>query len=262
MSHRVYFASDLHLGVPDIESSRAREKKFISWIEDVANGRGIASSGPATEIHLLGDLFDFWFEYTHVIPKGGVRLLGAIAKITDKGIPVHYHLGNHDLWSFGYLESELGVHVHTSPIVREWDGVKCLIGHGDGLGPGDRGYKLTKKIYRSKLAQFLFRWLHPDLGVPLANLLSKNSRAAGGKSGGPFQSPEKENLFKYCNKMLVSDPSINYFIFGHRHLPLDLELPKHSEKLEAARYINIGDWITHFSSARIEKGVLYLNKEQ
>ena len=260
MSHRVYFASDLHLGVPDIESSRVREKKFISWLEDISNGRGIASNGSATEIHLLGDLFDFWFEYTNVIPKGGVRLLGAIAKITDLGIPVHYHLGNHDLWSFGYLESELGVQIHTSPIIREWDGLKCLIGHGDALGPGDIGYKLTKKVYRSKLAQFLFRWLHPDIGVPLANRLSKNSRSAGGKSGGPFQSNEKENLFQYCTETLESDPSINCFIFGHRHLPLDLNIPNKSDTSKPARYINIGDWITHFSSAKIENGILTLNK--
>jgi UDP-2,3-diacylglucosamine hydrolase len=188
-----------------------------------------------------------------------VRLLGAIAKITDLGIPVHYHLGNHDLWSFGYLESELGVQIHTSPIVREWDGLKCLIGHGDGLGPGDRGYKLTKKVYRSKLAQFLFRWLHPDLGIRLANRLSKNSRSAGGKSGGPFTSPEKENLYQYCKEVLESDPGMNCFIFGHRHLPLDLTISNDTESSAPARYINIGDWITHFSSAKIEKGILTLN---
>ena len=259
MSHRVYFASDLHLGVPDIESSRVRERKFINWLEDVSLGQGIASSGPATEIHLLGDLFDFWFEYKNVVPKGGVRMMGAIAKITDLGIPVHYHLGNHDLWSFGYLESELGVQIHTSPVVREWDGLKCLIGHGDGLGPGDRGYKLTKKVYRSKLAQFMFRWLHPDIGIRMAHRLSKNSRSAGGRSGGPYTSPEKENLHQYCQGILKSDPSMNAFIFGHRHLPLDLTIPNDSEKSVPARYINIGDWITHFSYAKIEKGILTLN---
>jgi len=253
LTHKVYFASDLHLGVPDLSSSRKRELKFVAWLENAVNEG-------ATEIHLLGDLFDFWFEYSNVVPKGGVRLLGTIAKITDLGIPIHYHVGNHDLWSFGYLESELGVTLHKSPVIKEWDGLKCLIGHGDGLGPGETGYKFTKKIYLSKFAQFLFRCLHPDLGIRLATRLSRNSRAAGGKSGGEFTSSSNENLFQYCENHLSTDPSINCFIFGHRHIPLDLELTKLDSQETASRYINIGDWITHFSSAKLIDGKLTLLK--
>ena len=253
MSQRVYFASDLHLGVPDITSSHTRELKFVEWLNDaVSNG--------ATEIHLLGDLFDFWFEYSNVVPKGGIRLLGTIAKITDSGIPVHYHLGNHDLWNFGYLESELGVKVHHHPVIFEWDGMKCLVGHGDGLGPGNRGFKITKKIYRNRLAQFLFRWIHPDIGIKIAHLLSKNSRTSGGKSGGDFISNEEENLYMYCVDFLKTDDSIDYFIFGHRHIPLDLELPEKNPRKTPSRYINIGDWMTNDSSAKLVGGKLTLRK--
>ena len=253
MSHRVFFASDLHLGVPNNNSSLKRELKFVEWLNNaVVEG--------ATEIHLLGDLFEFWFEYKNVVPKGGIRLLGTIAKITDSGIPVHYHLGNHDLWDFGYLESEIGVTVHHTPVICEWDGLKCLVGHGDGIGPGDDGYKITKKIYKNRLAQFIFRWLHPDIGIKLAYFLSKNSRAAGGKSGGAFTSNQEENLFLYCVDFLKTDYSIDCFIFGHRHIPLDLELPNNSQRTTPSRYINIGDWITHYSSAKLIEGKLTLSK--
>lgn len=251
MSHKIYFASDLHLGAPNKSSSSKREIKFVDWLNNsVTEG--------ATEIHLLGDLFDFWFEYSHVVPKGGVRLLGTIAKITDSGIPIHYHVGNHDLWDFGYLESELGVKVHHSPIVCTWDGLTCLVGHGDGLGPGDNGYKITKKIYKNTIAQFLFRWLHPDIGIKIANFLSKNSRTAGGKSGGAFKSNESENLYMFCVDYLKKDYNIDCFIFGHRHIPLDIDLPQNDRRSTPSRYINIGDWITHYSSATIIDGELTL----
>jgi len=257
VSERIHFASDLHLGSPDLKSSKERELRFISWLNDVSIGQGIAAEGPATEIHLLGDLFDFWFEYKNVVPKGGLRLLAAIAKIVDSGIPVHYHVGNHDLWTFGYLESELGVIIHRDPIVKEFDGLKCLIGHGDGLGPGERVYKLYKKLYTNRVCQFLFRWIHPDVGISLANYFSGSSRKSGGKSGGKFSTASEEYLYQHSKEVWKKDPSINCFIFGHRHLPLDLEL-KDDTTNRSARYINIGDWVSHFSSAKIIEGKLFL----
>ena len=145
--HRVHLASDLHLGAPNAAQSRERELRFIGWLEDSATGQKHAQEGPATEIHLVGDIFDFWHEYKHAVPKGGTRLLGAIARVADSGIPVHYHTGNHDLWTYGYLEEELGVHLHRDPIVRDFDGLTCMIGHGDGLGPGDYGYKRIKNLH-------------------------------------------------------------------------------------------------------------------
>ena len=209
--HRVHLASDLHLGAPDAARSRERELRFIGWLEDSAAGRNHAQEGPATEIHLVGDIFDFWHEYKHAVPKGGTRLLGAIARVADSGIPVHYHTGNHDLWTYGYLEEELGVQLHRDPIVRNFDGLTYMIGHGDGLGPGDYGYKRIKKVFTSPL-QWAFRWVHPDLGIPLADFLSKDSRAKGGKKTPTFQAPENEWLWSYSKDILNTRTSTASFL--------------------------------------------------
>ena len=257
--HRAHLASDLHLGAPDAARSRMRELRFIGWLEDSAVGRNHAQEGPATEIHLVGDIFDFWHEYKYAVPKGGTRLLGAIARVADSGIPVHYHTGNHDLWTYGYLEEELGVQLHRDPIVRNFDGLTCMIGHGDGLGPGDYGYKRIKKVFTSPLLQWAFRWVHPDLGIPLADFLSKDSRAKGGKEDATFQAPENEWLWSY-SKDVLNTHDIDCFIFGHRHLPLDLEVPRPSDASSAgpARYINLGDWIQHFTCGKIVDGTASL----
>tara|TARA_B100001057_G_scaffold365552_1_gene368662 strand:- start:480 stop:1286 length:807 start_codon:yes stop_codon:yes gene_type:complete len=253
--HRVHLASDLHLGAPDAVLSRKRELHFVGWLEDSAAGNNHADEGPATEIHLVGDTFDFWHEYKHAVPKGGTRLLGAIARVVDSGIPMHYHTGNHDLWTYGYLEQELGVQLHRDPIIRNYDGLNCMIGHGDGLGPGDYGYKRIKKVFTSPLLQWAFRWIHPDCGIPVANYLSRNSRARGGKEEIIFQSPEDEWLWLYSKEVLKTQ-DIDCFIFGHRHMPLDLEIPRPltSSKSNPARYINLGDWIQYFTCGKVING--------
>ena len=133
-------------------------------MRDAAEGRGFAEGKPATELHLVGDIFDFWHEYHHVVPKGGARVMGAIAELTDAGLPVHYHVGNHDLWTYGYLEEELGVSIHREPILLDCDGTLCMVGHGDGLGPGDATYKVLKNVFTSPWGQALFRTFHPDWG--------------------------------------------------------------------------------------------------
>ena len=192
-SGKIYFASDLHLGTPDEISSFAREKLFIQWLND--------ASKDAAEIFIVGDIFDFWHEYKTVVPKGYVRIQGKIAEITDAGIPVHIFTGNHDLWMFGYLEKELGVKLHKSPVQREFNGKKFFIGHGDGLGPGDHGYKLIKKIFNNPICQFFFRWIHPDVGVRLANYFSRVSRygATGDKKElEQFTGEDNEGLVQYC----------------------------------------------------------------
>ncbi len=167
---KIYFASDFHLGIPNYESSLLREKKFVRWLDMV--------SADADEIFLMGDLFDFWFEYKNVIPKGYVRLLGKMAEITDKGIPVHVFRGNHDIWAFDYLSKELNIVLHRKPMIREFDGKIFFLAHGDGLGPGDNGYKFLKKVFEFKPNQFMFKWLHPDIGCRLGLYFSKQSRLA------------------------------------------------------------------------------------
>jgi UDP-2,3-diacylglucosamine hydrolase len=229
---KVYFASDFHLGVPTYEKSLEREKKIIAWLNHI--------EPTALEIFLVGDVFDFWFEYKHAIPKGFVRLQGKIADLTDKGIPVHVFTGNHDMWIFDYLPKELGFTLHRRPIVREFFGKKIFIGHGDGLGPGDKGYKFIKKVFDNKFCQWCFARLHPNFGLGLANFSSKTSRAKTGDHDEVFNGKENEWLYLFCKEYLEKE-HIDLFVFGHRHLPLNIELDNNS------RYINLGDWLRYFT---------------
>lgn len=227
---KIYFASDFHLGAPDYESSLAREKKIVNWLDHIKDD--------AAEIFLVGDIFDFWFEYKKAIPRGFVRLQGKIAELTDSGIPVHVFTGNHDMWIFDYLPQELGVKLYREPITREFFGKKYYIGHGDGLGPGDKGYKFLKKVFANKFCQWCFARLHPNFGIWLAEKSSKTSRAKTGSSDEKFLGEEGEWLIHYCREELQKE-HFDYFVFGHRHLPLDIELNDES------RYYNLGEWIKH-----------------
>lgn len=227
---KIYFASDFHLGAPDYESSLIREKRIVRWLDEIRKD--------ATEIFLVGDVFDFWFEYKRAIPKGFVRLQGKIAEITDSGIPVHVFTGNHDMWIFDYLPKELGVRLYRTPIIREWNGKKFYIGHGDGLGPGDKGYKFLKKVFASSVCQWLFARLHPNFGIWLADLSSKKSRASTGTSDEVFLGEENEWLAIYSREYLKKE-HIDYFVFGHRHLPLELKVGDNSV------YYNTGEWINY-----------------
>jgi UDP-2,3-diacylglucosamine hydrolase len=231
----IYFASDLHLGTPTKEASAAREKLFVAWLKEV--------SADAAEIYVVGDLFDFWHEYKTVVPKGFVRVQAALAEAVEKGIAVHIFTGNHDLWMGGYLEEELGVQVHYKPIVRTYSGKQFFIGHGDGLGPKDYGYKFIKKVFTNKILQWAFRWLHPDVGMRVANYFSYKSRFASGEpEEEKFEHEDREWLVQYARRKL-KEQHYDYFIFGHRHLPLNIQLN------EKSRYINLGDWLTYFSYA-------------
>jgi len=240
---KLYFASDFHLGIPDYESSLKREKMLVAWLDKV--------SKDATEIFLMGDVFDFWFEYKYVVPKGYVRLLGKIAEITDKGIPVHIFRGNHDIWAFDYLNKELNVQLHRKPVVWEYDGKKFFLSHGDGIGPGDHGYKLLKKVFEFKPNQFLFRWLHPDIGSRMGLFWSKRSRLANIAKKGKSENKSlhfEERLIQFAETESKKNPEINYFIFGHRHIPIQQKVGKDAE------IIILGDWITLFSYAVFENG--------
>lgn len=231
----LHFASDLHLGTPDAQSSRERERVFLTWLEEVGSqGDGL---------HLVGDVLDFWFEWKHVVPKGAVRLLGKLAELVDGGLEVHWHLGNHDMWTRGYLADELGVQVHSDPIVVEHEGFRCMVGHGDGLGPGDRKYKALKRVFRNPAAQWAFSRLHPNLAFAVGSRLSRDSREAGATSEATYGGPEGEWLYLHCKETLAKE-AFDAFIFGHRHLPLDLEV-KTADGQRTARYLNCGDWLHH-----------------
>jgi UDP-2,3-diacylglucosamine hydrolase len=227
---KIYFASDFHLGVPTHEASVLREKRVCSWLEDIRHD--------AAEIFLVGDIFDFWYEHKYTIPKGSVRLQGKIAEITDAGIPVHFFTGNHDLWMKDYFQEELGVTVSHEPVTRTFNGKTFYIGHGDGLGPGDGWYKVLKSIFTNRACQWLFSRLHPNLSFYIARRSSRRSRHITGDSDREFLGKENEWLYQYAAEYLKNH-KVDYFVFGHRHLPLDLRLPGNT------RYINLGDWISY-----------------
>jgi len=229
---KVYFASDNHLGAPDQKSSLPREKKFVRWLDEI--------KGDAAALFLLGDLFDFWFEYKTVVPKGFVRVLGKLAEIRDSGIPVYFFVGNHDLWMRDYLESELNIDVYYEPKSFEFNNKKFFIGHGDGKGPGDKGYKRMKKVFTNPLFKWLFRWLHPDIGLRLGQHLSVKNKLISGEEDKKFLGDEKEWLAQYARRKLETE-HFDYFIFGHRHLPMEIRINDHSV------YFNLGDWITHYT---------------
>jgi UDP-2,3-diacylglucosamine hydrolase len=233
---KTFFASDFHLGVEARLSSSERERKICRWLDHVAT--------EAEAIYLVGDLFDFWFEYQTVVPKGFNRLLGKLAELSDAGVPITAFTGNHDLWMFGYFEQELGIPVFKEPIVREIGGKTFFIGHGDGLGPGDKGYKRMKKVFQAPASQMLFRWLHPDLGTKLASFSSQQSRRAAPPAERAWLGEKHEWLLQYCLRKTEQGICPDYFIFGHRHLPIDWLLPNGK-----SRYINLGEWLYHCSYA-------------
>lgn len=226
---KLYFASDFHLGAPNAEESKIRENRIIRWLDSIAED--------AAAIFLVGDIFDFWFEYGQVIPKGFIPFISRISQLRDRGIPILFFTGNHDLWMKDYFTQELGIPVYHHPIELVVEGKKILVGHGDGLGPGDKFYKLLKKVFTNPLAQGLFRWIHPDLGIKLAKAWSGNSRISNLKKNENHFLGEDEWLWQYC-KEVESRFHHDFYIFGHRHLPLQLEVSDNST------YINLGEWVT------------------
>ncbi|EMQ95853.1 UDP-2,3-diacylglucosamine hydrolase [Xanthomarina gelatinilytica] len=229
---KIYFASDNHLGAPTQELSRPRERKFVAWLDDIKQD--------AAAIFLMGDLFDFWFEYKTVVPKGFTRTLGKLAEISDSGIPIYYFVGNHDLWMNGYFEAELNIPVYHQPKEFTFNNKIFFIGHGDGLGPGDKGYKRMKKVFTNPFSKWLFRWLHPDLGVKLAQYMSVKNKLISGDEDAKFLGEENEWLVQYCKKK-QEEKHRDYYVFGHRHLPLNIALN------ETSKYINLGDWISYYT---------------
>lgn len=225
---KIYFASDFHLGINAKLTSADREKQIVRWLDQIQHD--------AYEIYLVGDVFDFWFEYRKVVPKGYVRLFGKLAELRDKGIPIFFFIGNHDMWMFRYFEDEFGIPILRQPITKEINGKTFFIGHGDGLGPGDTGYKLIKKVFANPICQFLFGMVNPTIGITLADFWSQKSRSVS-PAELQWLGEKNEWLLTYCQKKL-DQVDADYFIFGHRHLPIDYTL-----KNGRSRYINIGEWM-------------------
>lgn len=230
----------MHFGVPDHASSLVREKRFVQWLNEIQ---------PRCErLILLGDVFDYWFEYKYVQPRGYVRLLGKLAEMCDEGIPIDIFAGNHDLWFKEFFPNEIGATVYHKPQVREFFGKTFYLAHGDGLGPGDHGYKFMKRVFTSRLNQWLFARLHPNFAFWLANFFSQKSRLAHQDKDTEFFG-EKEFLIIHAREMLREQPEIDHFVFGHRHHLKTIELGENKS------VFYLGDWIRYFSWLEIgEKG--------
>lgn len=237
----IYFASDFHLGLDTRLTSSQREKRIIRWLDDIRSD--------LDELFLIGDCFDYWFEYKNVVPKGHLRFMAKLAEIRDAGIAVHMFTGNHDLWMKDYFVEEIGVELHRKPISIKRNNSTFFIAHGDGLGPGDRGYKFIKRIFSSSFNQWLFRRIHPDTGIAIMKYFSKKSRESEMQPI-PFKGPDKEWLIQYAEEQSKIKHH-DFYIFGHRHLPLDIKLSNGQ-----SRYVNTGDWLHHFSYARFNDGDL------
>ena len=233
--NNIYFASDAHLGSNVYEDPLVVEKRFVKWLDSIKHD--------AKALYLLGDIFDFWFEYKYVVPRGFTRFLGKISEMNDMGIEVHFFIGNHDIWIFDYLSKETGAIIHKKPFVTEIDGKKFFLAHGDGLGDNSPKRKLRRYIFHNDLCQRLFAAIHPRWGIGLAHVWSRSSRRKGLKNPTGYFGEEKEDLVVFSKKYLEQDNSIDYFVFGHRHILLDLMLSKKS------RLLIIGDWIQYYSYA-------------
>lgn len=233
MRDKIYFASDFHLGVLPGSASKEREQRIVAWLDHIKSD--------AKALYLVGDVFDFWFEYSTVVPKGFMRFFGKLAEIADLGVHITFFKGNHDMWMFNYLKDELGATIVDDELILSLDKKRFYIHHGDGLGPGDAKYKFLKTIFRSRVCQWLFARLHPNLGIGIAQRWSRHSRAAN-EGEEKFLGEEQEWLIQYAKDYLAKE-HVDYFIFGHRHLPYDIDLS------DGRRVVNLGEWIHHFTYA-------------
>lgn len=235
---KYYFLSDAHLGCRMIADTHAHEQKLVDWLD--------MAQKDATALFLLGDIFDFWFEYTYVVPKGFTRVLGKLREITEKGISVHFFVGNHDLWTFGYLQDEIGLTVHYSPETMQLGNKQFFLAHGDGLGDKSRTFSLIRVIFHNKVCQWLFRTLiPPSWGLKFGYTWSKNNRKKHEKANVGYQGEEKEPLVRFAKKH-AKEHAIDYYLFGHRHILLHLMLANKSQM------IILGDFMREFSYATFD----------
>lgn len=232
--NNIYFLSDSHLGSWAIEHRRTHERRLVRFLDSIKH--------KAAAIYLLGDMFDFWNEYRYVVPKGYTRFLGKLSELTDMGIEIHYFIGNHDLWTYGYLEEECGVILHRKPLTIELYGKVFFLAHGDGLGDPDRKFQLLRKVFHNKMCQRLFNSIHPRWGIWFGMQWAKHSRMkrVDGKET-PYLGEDKEFLVQFTKQYMRTHQDVDYYMYGHRHIELDLMLSK------KVRMFILGDWISQFT---------------
>jgi len=234
LTKKKYFISDAHLGLYPPEKSAQRERILVEWLDSIKED--------AEELYMLGDIFDFWHEYRHVVPRGFIRFLGKLAELADKGVKLHFFTGNHDVWVYGYLPDELGLHVYRKPITVEFNGKKFFLGHGDGLDPGDKGYHILKWGFTNRILQWLFARIHPNASMAFGKRWSKSSRYAKGIIAEPYNGDDLEHQVVFAKSILTQE-HFDYFIFGHRHIAFDVKIAPN------AHVVNLGDWIVNFTYA-------------
>ncbi|HJD53066.1 MAG TPA: UDP-2,3-diacylglucosamine diphosphatase [Candidatus Avibacteroides avistercoris] len=244
---KIYFLSDAHLGSWALEHRRTHERRLVNFLDEIKH--------EAAAVYLLGDIFDYWYEYKYVVPKGYTRLLGKISELTDRGIEVHFFTGNHDIWCKDYFVEECGMVMHREPITIDLYGKEFYLAHGDGLGDESRNFKMLRAMFHSHTLQTLFSAIHPRWTVKLGLTWAKHSRLKreGGKEP-DYMGEEREPLIRYTKEYLKTHPDINYFIYGHRHIMLDMMLTRQ------ARIIIVGDWIKYFSYAVFDGNELIIDQ--
>lgn len=241
----VYFLSDAHLGSRAIRHQRTQERRLVNFLESIKE--------KAAAIYLLGDMFDFWYEYKTVVPRGYTRFLGKLSELTDAGVEIHYFVGNHDLWMGDYLERECGVILHHAPAAIDLYGRIFYLAHGDGLGTKDRSFLFLRKVFRNKLCQRLFSALHPRWGMTFGLEWAKKSRLkrVDGKEL-EYMGEDKEELVQYAKEYLKNHPEINAFVFGHRHIELHIRIAPQTD------LFILGDWITEYTYAVFDGEKMFL----
>lgn len=242
---KTYFISDMHLGACTFDNPLDYERRVVRFLDSIKDD--------CSELFLLGDVIDYWFEYKQVVPRGFTRFLGKIGEFTDRGIPVHWFTGNHDIWIFDYIERETGAQVHHEGGIYTIQGKKCYLAHGDGLGHDTVAFKCMNRFFHSRLCQRLYSWIHPDLATAFAHRWSTHSRETGGTFP-DFLGEDKEHLVLFAKDYLKKQSAPDFFIFGHRHIMLDLMLSRQT------RILILGDWIQHFSYAVMNEGQMSLEQ--
>ncbi|MDR0658990.1 MAG: UDP-2,3-diacylglucosamine diphosphatase [Mediterranea sp.] len=243
----IYFLSDAHLGSRAIKSGRTQERRLVNFLDSIKH--------KASVVYLLGDMFDYWFEYRNVVPKGYTRFLGKLSELTDMGVEVHFFIGNHDIWCYDYLTKECGVVMHYEPLTIEIHGKEFYLAHGDGLGDPNRKFKTLRALFHNRTLRYLFAAIHPRWSVEWGLNWARHSRLKREDGKEPdYMGEEREDLVLFSKEYLKSHPSINYFIYGHRHIMLDLMLG------ESARMIISGDWISYFSYVVFDGENLFLEE--